>query len=442
MRMLLRCVVALIVMVMSAPLAFAQPDLKEAERLIRTGKAEDAYNILQPYEFEQSGNVDYDYLLGLAALESGRPDQATLAFERVLARDPNFLGARLDMARAWYALNLFDMAEEELLNLQALDPPPAAKKTIRLYLDRIEAKLRGDAEATTFGGYLEVRGGHDTNVNASPDNASIYVPAFGGNVTLNASSVGTGDNYLKLAAGLNGSHRSSSGLHLAGGVEVADRYLQDLNTLNTTDLKGNLSVGKRWDRLDFTVGAQYNQMYLDRNSYRKLPSVGVDLRWLIDSQRVVFVFGQHIWQRYSLVANQPNDADISLAGAGYAFAFGDKGNTQCYISGYGGGDVAVYQRVDGNKQLYGAKAGLKHVFSDAFDSYINLGFQHGTFDKVNPLFQVTRRDDIYEASAGLIWSFAKSWSLRPAVSYFQSNSNIAIYDYTRTDYSVGVRYSF
>jgi hypothetical protein len=40
----------------------------------------------------------FDYLLGIAALDSGKPDRATIAFERVLAVNPNFAGARLDLA--------------------------------------------------------------------------------------------------------------------------------------------------------------------------------------------------------------------------------------------------------------------------------------------------------------------------------------------------------
>lgn len=439
---LFRCTVFILLIMVGAPLAWAEPDLAKAERLIRAGQAEDAYNILQPYEFEYSGNVDYDYLLGLAALESGRADQATLAFERVLARDPNFMGARLDMARAWYTLNLFDMAREELIALQKLDPPPAARKTIQLYLDRIDARQRGETKMTSFGGYLEVRAGHDTNVNASPENASIYVPAFGGNVTLNTSSVGTGDNYLTLAAGANGSYRNSAGFTLAGGLEVADRYLQDLRTLNTTDFRGILSAGKRWDHYEFTVGLQYSQMALDHSSYRKIPGVGFDLRWLVDPEHIVFLFGQHIRQRYELAANQPNDADISLAGLGYAFVFGDQASSHCNFSVYGGGDITTRDRVDGNKTLIGAKAGLKHAFNSQLEGYINLGYQWGEYDTVNPLFQVKRHDDIQEGSLGLVWKFSGAWSLRPVVSYFRSSSNVVVYDYSRTDYSIAMRYSF
>ena len=74
------------------------------EARLTSGDAEGAYRELLQLEERFAGTPEFDYLLGLAALESGRPDAATFAFERALTVDPNFFGARLDMARAYYAL--------------------------------------------------------------------------------------------------------------------------------------------------------------------------------------------------------------------------------------------------------------------------------------------------------------------------------------------------
>ncbi|MFC1542832.1 tetratricopeptide repeat protein [Pseudomonadota bacterium] len=422
--------------------AYAGPNLTEAERLIWQGKAEAAYNILQPYEFELSGDVKYDYLLGLAALESGRPDQATLAFERVLIQEPNYFGARLDLARAWFALNLFDLAREEFETLQGMDPPPAARKTINKYLELIEERTSRTKEGSEFGGYLEARIGRDSNVNAAPGNTNIYVPAFGGTITLNTSSIGTAANYLAMALGANGIYRNGSGISLTGGIEGVDRKLQTSKAFNTTDLKGYLGFTNELDKFAYSVGLQYSRMYLAGNSYRNTPSLGFDLRWALDSGNVLFLFGQHIRQRHSDVANRPNDADINLMGAGYAFAFGEKMETQSFISGYAGGDRAVAGRVDGNKSIYGLKAGLKHIINPELNANLNLGYQRGAYNTINSLFLVKRRDTITEASAGLIWQVAEPWSIRPSVSHFSSSSNIAIYNYKRTDAMLAVRYAF
>ena len=56
--------------------SFAQAkelDLNVAQALIAEGKAEEAFQLLEPFEAEFAGELQFDYLLARAALESGRP---------------------------------------------------------------------------------------------------------------------------------------------------------------------------------------------------------------------------------------------------------------------------------------------------------------------------------------------------------------------------------
>ena len=98
-------------------------DLAYIRNLIASGRAAEAFSMLEPYEFERAGEPQFDYLLGLAALESGDPARATVIFERVLAVDPDFLGARLDMARAHFVLGDRALAKAELETLLSQTPP-------------------------------------------------------------------------------------------------------------------------------------------------------------------------------------------------------------------------------------------------------------------------------------------------------------------------------
>src|ERR1700687_2944832 len=91
----------------------AAPDLAKAEEVLRGKRAADAYDLLEPFEFDEAGNLKYDYLLGLAALESGKADKATLVFERVLALEPRYLGVRLDLGRAYFQIGDLARATQE-----------------------------------------------------------------------------------------------------------------------------------------------------------------------------------------------------------------------------------------------------------------------------------------------------------------------------------------
>src|SRR5258706_8633388 len=99
--------------------------IERANALIKAGNAKQAYSDLILLQGKHSGEPAFDYVLGLAALDSGRIDDAIIAFDRVLAVQPNHAGAQMDLARAYYAAGSFDLAEAAFKQLQALNPPPA-----------------------------------------------------------------------------------------------------------------------------------------------------------------------------------------------------------------------------------------------------------------------------------------------------------------------------
>src|SRR5262245_24518356 len=77
------------------PSADLSPVVSDAKNLLDQGKASEAYELLSQHEVELAGTADFDYLFGLAALDSRHPKEAAFALERVVAAQPEFLGARL-----------------------------------------------------------------------------------------------------------------------------------------------------------------------------------------------------------------------------------------------------------------------------------------------------------------------------------------------------------
>lgn len=159
----------------------SEPDLANAGAMLKAGKAKESYSLLAPHEYEMAGNVEYDYLLGIAALDSGNPAMATLALERVLSVSPDHAGARLDLARAYFALGDIERAKTEFVAAQSQNPPPAAKKVIEQYLAAIDKTQNPDISVT---GYLEGTMGHDTNVNTATSSSQIFVPLFGASLKI------------------------------------------------------------------------------------------------------------------------------------------------------------------------------------------------------------------------------------------------------------------
>ena len=62
--------------------AFADEVLDKARDLVNQKAAKAALDLLVPLEGTRAGDVEYDYLLGLAALDAGDPQLAIFALER------------------------------------------------------------------------------------------------------------------------------------------------------------------------------------------------------------------------------------------------------------------------------------------------------------------------------------------------------------------------
>ena len=75
--------------------------IKNATDLVAKGRIKEAYTLLSPYQSELAGEPDYDYLLGITALDSGKINEAIYALERVLSVNPSHLQARAEIARAY-----------------------------------------------------------------------------------------------------------------------------------------------------------------------------------------------------------------------------------------------------------------------------------------------------------------------------------------------------
>lgn len=162
-----KCAVYLVSLLMTAPIlisntfaadtsmqldkTLSSQTLQEAEGLIRKSEFSAAYQLLEPFEADRAGDVEYDYLLGVAAIESGNLTRGAFALERVLAIKPNHKDARAEMAKAHYLLGEKDAAKAEFNNVLAQNPDAQTKKSIEKLLTAIQ-KLEGST--TTFGAYL------------------------------------------------------------------------------------------------------------------------------------------------------------------------------------------------------------------------------------------------------------------------------------------------
>jgi len=435
--------------------------LRDAEALLKAGKPAEAYALLEPMEFERSGEVRFDYLLGIAALDSGKPDKATLAFERVLAVDPNFAGARLDMARAYFQMGDMPRAKAEFEAVLKQNPPEAARVTIRKYLDAIAAHEA--AKLTRISGYVEGVLGHDSNIANSSTQTFTFAPGspwsglFPGNLLPPAAKLMGGYE------GVNAGGEISHSLNERWGVFAGADFRQHGNMVHTiydtmgVDGRVGVMYGEKENvyRLSLTGGQFYSA-----NSMRR-DSLGVSGEWQhvfspADQMSVFVQIGQN--RSAGFPATSPTtdariegDTDQIVIGEGLVHIM-DEGKQALFGSIYVGEEKDVAPvispglpnggRTDGRKKFGGFRVGMQSSFTDYLDGVASFGWQKAAYQHVNNLIMRSRNEKLYDLTVAANWRVDEFWSIKPQIALSQKKSNISLYSFDRMDVSLTIRRDF
>jgi outer membrane protein len=423
--------------------------LIDAEALIKSGKPADAYSLLEPLEFEHSGEERFDYLIGIAALDSGRPDRATLAFERVLTVNPDSAAARLDMARAYYQLGDLPRAKTEFTIALKQNPSAVARANIEKYLDEIAAQEAGKNIRIT--GYVAGTVGRDSNVNNSTSQSQIFVDLNATNYTLDPTNVKTSDNYYVVAAGGEVTYRLNTKWGLYAGADMRQRSNNTQKSFDTLNVDARFGVMFGAKENHLRIGVLAGQYNLDNSPNSDTAGLNAEWSHMFSPSNQLKIFGQSAQYRFADVVMQVNDYDQMVMGGGWFHVLKD-GKSTLFGSLYSGTEKDVSTivtvplpnggRIDGAKRFNGLRVGGQSAFSDKVTLFAIVGEQTGSYNKVNYYFQRQRNDRLYDLAVGANWRWNKLWALRPQLNYSKNASNIIIYSYDRMDVSLTIRRDF
>lgn len=433
-------------------MAAYEKTLQDADALIKAGKPAEAYAILDPLEFEHAGDARFDYLLGVAALDSGKPDKATLALERVLIVNPNSAGARLELARAYYQLGDMPRANTEFNTALTQNPSPVARATIQKYLDAIAAHEPGN---TRVAGYIEGAFGRDSNVNnsTSQSQVTVNVPGVVGATlaSLSPTNLKMADNYYGLAAGGEAIHNLNQGWGVYAGADLRQRTYVTQKSFDSlgAEARAGAIYGVEANRVKFGLMGGVYTLGPARN--RNMAGFNADWGRAVGTADRVDLFGQYLQYRFADPAMQVNDFNQQVAGLGWAHRLAD-GRSMLSGSVYVGAEQDTSStitpatpaggRTDGAKRFSGLRIGGQAGWGESTVLFANAGWQSGSYNKTNPFFLVQRSDKFEDLTLGANWRWDALWSVRPQVSYSRNQSNIVIYSYNRVDASVTLRRDF
>ena len=435
----------------------ADEPVTTARNLLDQKKAAEAYALLEPLEGKRAGEPDFDYWLGVAAIESGKPERAAIALERALIIKPNAAGARFELARAYFIMGTYELSKLEFERLLAQNPTPDGKKAIENFL--VEIEKRKTKSRSTLAAYIDLSAGRDNNISSTTDNFAQGVQsAFGiPNILPTGNSVKRSASYGALQGSVDFRYALTDDLAGVFNLDANGRKYQRASDFDIKNVDTMLGLLYRFGDSSLQASARAGQ-------FRQQSATPVDLSGfkatndrnstggVLEARHSFgggnYLIGSVMANRLRYPDNRVQDTNQTIASLGYLREW--QANSVSVVSVYGSRDKALRPINSGSPEIDVSRKNtgvrLYHQIGVTTDLNISLllGYSERKDDKAfaRAVLIAFGRDKTSEAAVGAAWLFAPMWSLRTQVSYVRNRSNISLYEFSKTDVSVAVRREF
>ncbi len=441
MRVRKNLVPAVLVLLLTCSAVSAQSLTAQAGAHVSAGRHAAAYALLEPQESERAGDPEFDLLLGIAALETGRHTRAVFALERVLAVQPDNSRARAEIGRAYLALGESESARRELQTVRARNVPPDVARSIDRLLSAVDRTP--PAAQASFAGYLEAAVGRDTNVNSATSAGSVAIPNFGA-FTLDGSSKSRDAWFSALAGGFSARVPVGREWAVVGGASAAGRFNGGESRFDTTAVDGN--AGMAWTRgaNRVTAALQLGVFEVDDSKLRDYGGLSLQWQHTHNASNQTTAFMQHVRLRYD-GSNDVRDVNRNIYGVGHAHVL-PGGRTMMFGSLYFGSEVGQNDLPSGvniaANEVIGFRFGAQHTFDQRWQVFGALAHEARDYENADPLFLRVRDDTLSTLSLGASYAFADRWLITPSVMLMRNDSSISVNDYRRGVAQFAVRRTF
>ncbi|NKB31642.1 MAG: hypothetical protein GKR91_00895 [Pseudomonadales bacterium] len=276
----------------------------EMDNLISAGQFQEAFNLGNANLEEWEGDPEFDFLYGLSALESGAPNEAVFALERVATTAQDGIlreRARLELARSYFVTNNLT-ASENLFNLVLETSPPAnVQQNIEAFLLLIDA--RRDAQQATINWTISSVIGSDDNINSATSNSLIDTPLIG-EIELNPNGQETDDNFMNTTVTMAYNYPFTRDRSLSATVNLMHLDNFETDQFDIDNLRGEIAYNWGNEVNRFKIGATASQVNLDEDGFQS--ALGLTASW----QRV----GSNGW--YQTLASSYNKLRYDTSNGG------------------------------------------------------------------------------------------------------------------------------
>jgi tetratricopeptide (TPR) repeat protein len=408
--------------------------LKQANERIKAGEYTEAYQLLDAEANQRAGEPAYDYLLGVAALRVGVPEQAIFALERVVAVRPNHAAARMELVNAYVQLGMDHQAQDQLAILEQQQPPPAARMAMDRFQDILRPRLSGKPNPVRR---LSLNVGHDSNVGSYPEMDLLgFIPI---EPLSSAYSLLRGTMWEPIA--LKNSQRLDLTLHGQYQQYQEDKAEQfDMGLLHVAALYNHtLNPFSR-----FGLGIQANKLWLDGYNFRD--HIGLNARW---EQRLDADLRGDLgleWMDYRFKQERNDYRQINLNGRLHKTL-----RPGLRLSGIVGleQESAQANRFGGDAQRWRLRGETNWQLNPRNVVNLSLSYSETSYDVAyrpglhNPTpLDIEREDKTTELRASWRYIPASKWEINTELSYRDQESTVRFYNLERRTIQLGLLRNF
>jgi tetratricopeptide (TPR) repeat protein len=399
-------------------------------------KAEADYRALSGDVANRAGDPGFDYMLGIAALDSGRFGEAIIAFQRVLAVQPENAAARAELARAYALAGDIDTAREQFATVVD-DPslPDPVRQRFTGFVRQFDKQIAGGG--SDISGFVDARVGHDSNINTATDQNTIVIPLFSflGPGQLGGGAVAQSDEFYDITAGISGV--TAIGRQDRLFASVLGNWRDNLNTsmFDQAALTATAGYAHSFANDDvISLSAQVQEFWLDDASFRSSYGLITQYTKPLSGGKALTVSGQ--WNRLDFNGDPLRDADRYSAGVGFV--------GKIVAANINGGTEETRQQAGDHLSFdfVSANIGAELPVGKRVAVVGGAAFDLRRHDSPDPLFLTRRKDERLDLQAGLKVAVIDRLFLQPTATYSRNWSNIALFDFERWTVSVGARFEF
>lgn len=403
--------------------------LEEAETLLAGNDSERGYALLIPHEAELAGSPYYDYLLGVAALDSGRRSEAIFSLRRSIAVEPRFSAARMELGRAYLESGNSALARPIFVSLLDESPPAGVRSVLQQYISAIDAPR--PTPRSSFSGYFETFVGHDSNANGSTADQQFL------GFTLSPENLATESPVAEIAAGFNWLVPQSSRFSWIVNARAGYRNNTDASFVNATILNG--LAGMTWQRGEFFGRAAIDSYWASRDGNANEAYAGVDLlfgRRLGDSWDVSLGLRGGAQRHDSTI--EVLDVNRVLYTLDVSQRFATSGRLSLQL--IGGSDSEQQTGSPYGNSKTGGRISLSTPLGNTSFLHTALGSLTSDYDGL--FFGVPREDKQLFFLVQLEFRdvLTDGLSFIPLVRYVDNDSDVSLYDYDRTEIGLLLRW--